>query len=113
MRDGVQVFLRDPKSRWGKFRLWWYVTSRDVKDWFLRWVYAQHNARVLADMENRFCIVLCEASGNMMSKAYYDKDVMLNQIALHHQKLYNDGYCDAEEDHEIPEDEKQGDWSER
>lgn len=75
---------------------WWY--GRKARDWCLRWVYAQHNARVIIDFEARMISVICEASGNMMSKAYYDADVMLEMIRANISQTFDDGYAEGRKD---------------
>jgi hypothetical protein len=41
----VTLYLDNPKSRWRKFRLWLAVVGwPEVRDFFLRYVYAHHNA---------------------------------------------------------------------
>jgi hypothetical protein len=94
----IDSFLANPNSRWQRFRLWLWVTWPDVRDWFLRWIYAQHNARVIIDFENCMSAVICEATGQMMSKPYYTEKAMLGQIAEHHNKLYEDGYNEGRKD---------------
>jgi hypothetical protein len=94
----VDRFLEKPHSRWRRFRLWLWVTLPDVRDWFLRWIYAQHNARVIIDFENRMSAVVSEASGHLMSKSYYTLEAMLPIIAEHHERLYNDGYAEGRKD---------------
>jgi hypothetical protein len=64
----------------------------------MRWVYAQHNARVLIDFENRMSAVICEATGHVMSKSYYTVEAMLSQIAEHHSRLYDDAYAEGRRD---------------
>lgn len=96
--DTIDYFLRNPNSRWRRFRLWLWVTRLDVRDWFLRWIYAQHNARVIIDFENRMSAVICEATGQMMSKSYYTEEAMLGMIAEYHSKLYDEGYADGRKD---------------
>lgn len=55
----------------------------------------QHNARVLADFEDRMSSVLCHATDNLLSKPYYDKDVMISEISEVMQKRYEEGYDDC------------------
>jgi hypothetical protein len=73
--------------------------------WIARFYFAQHNARVLEDMEYRFGVVLCEATQGRMSKAYYDLRAMLQEIsevfAEHGSEAYADGHRDALEEHGI------------
>jgi hypothetical protein len=94
----IDRFLEQPNSRWRKFRLWLWVTGLDVRDWCLRWIYAQHNARVIIDFENRMSAVICEASGHLMSKPYYTAEAMLAQIHEHQQQFYAEGYADGRKD---------------
>ena len=86
-----------------KLQLWLGILGlthkiEDFVNWCLRWAYAQHNARALVDMETRMAAVICEASGNMMSKPYYTKEAMLAQIGEHHSNLWRYGYNDGLED---------------
>lgn len=74
-----------------------------VREWFERILFCHHNARVLADMEYRFSCVLCEATGGKMSKAYYEKDVMLAVVRDFHEELYQDGYADGQADYGEPQ----------
>lgn len=69
---------------------WWLAEARD---WCLRWIFAQHNARVIIDFEERMIAVICAASGNMMSKAYYDADVMVSMINDHINSQWDDGHA--------------------
>jgi hypothetical protein len=94
----VDRYLANPDSRWNKFRLWLWVTLPEIRDWFLRWIYAQHNARVIADFEDRMSAVLCEASGHLLSKPYYDRNTMLRVIADNHSRLYDEGYAEGRKD---------------
>lgn len=78
--------------------------------WLQRIIWAQHNARVLADMEWRLSIVLEEATGGLLSKAYYDTAAMTEEIRKHIADCENvaiDEFCD---DYEIDRDatEEQG-----
>lgn len=68
---------------------------RAIGLWFQRFWFAQHNARVLADMEWRMILLVEEATGGRMSKAYYSNDQMRPEIAAHHNALYQDGWDDA------------------
>lgn len=70
-----------------------------IKLFFERLLFAQHNARVLADMEWRFTLAIEEATNGRMSKAYYDIDVMRQCIQEARSEAYNEGYNDALEDH--------------
>lgn len=76
--------------------------------WFARFVYAQHNARVLVDMEHRLGCVLDAATNGMLSKAYYDVPTMTAAIsdafAAHGELYYAEGRADALEEHGITEE---------
>jgi hypothetical protein len=98
MTDAVTVYLNNPNSPWAKFRLWLHVTWPDVRDYFLRFIYAQHNARVLADFENRMVAVIYQASGGMMSKPYYTEEAMLQCIREAERKAYDYAYADGRSD---------------
>lgn len=101
MKSAVQAFLDNPKSKWANFRLWVSVTWPDVRDWFLRWVYAQHNARVIINFERDMSSVIYEATGGMMSKPYYTIEAMKAQINDYHNSLYQSGYLDGVEDQKL------------
>lgn len=75
-----------------------------ARDWVLRFVHAQHNARVIIDFERRMTSVIHEATGYLMSKPYYELDTMLDLIREHHSKLFDDGYEEAKLDYEIKDD---------
>ena len=85
-------------TRRERFRLWVSVTGWDVRDWCLRWVYAQHNARVLIDFENRMVAILEPATGGMMSKPYYTADVMVAEIALAQSRAFDLAYAEGRRD---------------
>lgn len=69
--------------------------------WFQRLWWAQHNARVLADMEWRMILLVENATGGRMSKAYYSTEQMNAEVSAAHNDLYASGYADALEDHGI------------
>lgn len=95
----IDSYLKNPRSRWRHFRLWLAVSAWPaVRDWCLRWIYAQHNARVLADMESRMVSVIYAATNGMMSKPYYTKEAMLEQITAAHGAAYDDAYADGRSD---------------
>lgn len=96
--SAVTAYLDNPKSRWNRARLWLSVTWPDVRDWFLRWIYAQHNARVIIDFENRMSSVVYHATGGMMSKPYYTIEAIKQEIDGYHSRLYDDAYADGRED---------------
>ena len=85
-------------SKWKHFQLWAEVTWDDIRDWCLRWVYAQHNARVIVDFENRMTSVVYDASGGMMSKPYYTVEAMAEQIADAKSRAYDNAYADGRRD---------------
>lgn len=66
-----------------------------IKLWFERLWFAQHNARVLADMEWRFILALEDATNGRMSKAYYDIEVIRQCISEARQETYQEGYEDG------------------
>lgn len=94
----TDAFLANPKGRWPRFRLWLWVTGPRVRDWFLRWIYAQHNARVIIDFENRMSWLLCEATGSRMSKPYYEIETMRPILAEFQQDSYEDAYAEGRKD---------------
>lgn len=77
-----------------------------VSLWFQRLWWAQHNARVLADMEWRMILLVEDATGGRMSKAYYSTEQMRAEVAANHSTIYQSGYDDALEDHDIKPDEE-------
>lgn len=77
---------------------------RSIGLWFARLWWAQHNARVLADMEWRMCLLVENATGGRMSKAYYTTEQMNAEVNANHNALYDMGYKDALEEHGISED---------
>jgi len=95
------------------FRDYWYAhvtwNFRRVKEWIERWIYAQHNARVIMDFEDRMMAVIHEATGYMMSKPYYTKEAMLAEISSYHERLYDmayqEGRKDLADEHDIELDE--------
>lgn len=66
-----------------------------IKLWFECLWFAQHNARLLADMEWRMCLLVENATGGRMSKAYYSTEQMNAEVAEHQNELYNEGYKDG------------------
>lgn len=78
--------------------LWLRVTWWGIRDWCLRWVYAQHNARVIVDFERRMASVIYAATGGMMSKAYYTADVMLEVIEQSRRIEWDEGYAEGRKD---------------
>lgn len=84
------------------WREWLYGTIgwriERAKLWCLRWVYAQHNARVIEDFEERMVSVIHEATGGMMSKPYYTEAAMLGEISEAQQRAYEYAYQDGRRD---------------
>lgn len=89
---------RFEKSRLYRFKLGLRYKLEDVRDWFLRFWYAQHNARVIIDFENRMTAVIYAATGGMMSKPYYTEDAMLSQIREFESRTYDFGYEEGRKD---------------
>lgn len=85
-------------SKIAYFNLWLSVTWSDVRDWCLRWVYAQHNARVIIDFENRMSRVVDAATNGLMSKPYYDADVMEVEIRAAQSAVYDMAYAEGRAD---------------
>ena len=79
-----------------RIQLGWY--GANARDWFLRWVYAQHNARVIIDFESRMSTVVWAATGGMMSKAYYTAEAMLAEIRDAEERAYNLAYAEGRAD---------------
>lgn len=67
----------------------------NIKLWFERLWFAQHNARVLADMEWRMILLVENATGGRMSKAYYSSDQMNVEVTENHSAIYKSGWDDA------------------
>ena len=67
----------------------------NIKMWFERLWFAQHNARVLADMEWRIILLVENATGGRMSKAYYSSDQMNVEVTANHNAIYQGGWDDA------------------
>jgi hypothetical protein len=65
--------------------------------WCERVIYCHHNARVLADLEYRMSVLLCEAT-DVLSKPHYNIDVMTGAIAEKNRRVYREGYDDAKEE---------------
>ena len=89
------------KLRFQLHRLYEWLRRQPWAQWCARWFYAQHNARVLVEMEGRFSRVLDYASGGMISKPYYSDEVNEQMIREHLWSQYKEGYNDAEEDHDL------------
>lgn len=75
---------------------------RTWRDWLAAIWFAQHNARVIADFEDRMSSVIHDATMGRMSKPYYDAGAMLQEIseayAEHGRENYEDGRRDAFEE---------------
>lgn len=69
-----------------------------VRDFFLRFVYAQHNARVIIDFESRMSAVIYAATGGLMSKSYYHEDAMLAEIREHESRERDFWYAEGRKD---------------
>jgi hypothetical protein len=98
MKSASQLFLDHPEARWAKAYLWLAMTAIGVRDWLARWVFAQHNAKVIIDFEDRMVSVIYAASGGMMSKPYYSTEAMLQCIRENERKLYDYAYADGRDD---------------
>lgn len=95
----VTLYLNNPKSRWAFLRLWLAVVGwPETRDFFLRYVYAHHNGRVIRDFEDRMVSVIYAASGGMMSKPYYTKEAMLQCIREAEKSAYDYAYADGRTD---------------
>lgn len=73
------------------------TTVAKMKLWFERLWFAQHNAHVLADMEWRMILLVENATGGRMSKAYYSSDQMNVEVTANHLALYQEDYDEATE----------------
>jgi hypothetical protein len=86
-----------------RIQLDWYGAA--LRDWILRWVYAQHNARIIIDFESRMTTVIWAATDGMMSKPYYSAETMLAEIADAFERVHNaayaEGRADALEEHGV------------
>jgi hypothetical protein len=71
---------------------------RSICLWLERIWFAQHNARVLADMEWRMILLVENATAGRMSKAYYSSDQMNVEIAAAQNETYMSGYNDGFQD---------------
>lgn len=85
-----------------RIQLGWY--GANVRDWFLRWIHAQHNARVIIDFESRMSSVIWAATDGMMSRAYYTTEVMLAEIADAFERAHAAGYAEGRADALVVED---------
>lgn len=74
---------------------------RAIATWFEQLWWAHHNARVLADMEWRMILLVENATGGRMSKAYYSTEQMNLEVEAARQETYREGYDDALEEHGI------------
>lgn len=72
--------------------------GRSLLDYVLAVMFCQHNARVIADFEDRMSSVIYDATGGRMSKPYYEKAAMSAGIADAFQRTYEEGYKDGKED---------------
>lgn len=70
---------------------------RTIKDYFLALIYCQHNARIIADFEDRMSSVIYAAT-DRMSKPYYSKEAMLAEIKDAQDRLYQDAYEEGQSD---------------
>lgn len=80
------------------FRLWLSVKWWNCRDWFARFVHAQHNARVIIDFERRLSSVIYHATGGLMSKAYYREEAMLSLITEQQSRDYDRAYAEGRSD---------------
>lgn len=85
-------------TRTQRFRLRVRLDLADLRDWFLRWIYAQHNARVIVDFERRMACAVELATGGMMSKPYYTADAIEAEILAAQSRAYDIAYADGRND---------------
>jgi hypothetical protein len=71
--------------------------QRALLDYFQAIIFCQHNARVIADFEDRMSAVISRAT-NRMSKPYYTKEAMLAEIEDALQRSYDEGYEEGKKD---------------
>jgi hypothetical protein len=69
-----------------------------VKDYFARFIHAQHNAQVIINFENRMSSVIYQATGGMMSKSYYTIEAMKAEIDAHQQRELEFWYAEGRKD---------------
>jgi hypothetical protein len=81
-----------------RFRLTLAVHWWSFQDWCLRWIHAQHNARVIVDFENRMSSVIADATGSMMSKSYYTTEAMIAEMAAFRQRECDEAYAEGRKD---------------
>lgn len=96
--NAIDAFLAKPESRWRRFRLWLWAIRYRFGDWCLRWIYAQHNARELADFEDRMSWLLCHVTGSRMSKPYYAIETMRPIVDEWLQDEYEAAYQEGRKD---------------
>lgn len=86
------------------FRDWVRFTLRlpDIIGWFQRVYYCHHNARVIADFEDRMSFVLWSCTKGM-SKPYYDKHAMVAEINAWCEDACDDAVREALAEHGITE----------
>jgi len=81
-----------------EIKLWLYFKAYEpLKDFFLRIWYCHHNAKVIADFEDRMTSVIYHATNGMMSKPYYDKQAMISMIDEAFNKHFEEGYKEGQE----------------
>lgn len=76
-----------------------YSLWEPFRDYFLRIFFCHHNARVIADFEERMSSVIYAATNGRMSKAYYTKEVMISEIEDAFSEQYKEGYEDGKNDY--------------
>ena len=97
-----------------RLRLWWLnqlnrqwvynLRYHPATQWIERVIYCHHNARVIADFEDRMCFVLWSCTKGM-SKPYYDKHAMVAEINAWCEDACDDAVKEALEAHGITETE--------
>jgi hypothetical protein len=85
-------------TRWERLRLRIEFAFADARNWLERFIYAQHNARVIVGFEDRMSSVIYAATGGMMSKPYYTTEAMLAQIDEARQREYDEAYQEGRRD---------------
>jgi hypothetical protein len=95
----IDLALSQPdRSRRQRLLLWLFAIGTEVREYFERWIYAQHNARVLATFEDRMVAVVYEATGGMMSKPYYTTEAMKELIREYHARISEEAYDEGRKD---------------
>ena len=77
---------------------------RTWRDYLTALIHCQHNARVIADFEERMSLVIYDATRGQMSKPYYTTDAMLPMISDAFQAEWEEGYTQGKKDAQLAPD---------